>query len=464
MQVIKVFEIREHLPDGKNSPLFTKALEWVGHWPTALDVSLRRRLLAAICKSCEVTEAEIYAILAGVAFQGNGRKIWYSQEDKLRDVLPKGGWFERYDQYTRKTESPLSFHIFSSLCVLGAALGRRVYKRMGFFNVYPNYCVVLIGPTGRVKKTSACDIAKGLIHAAALCPIMADKITPESLATTLARSGHHFIYAPEFSVLFGKQRYNEGLTTQIIRLLDCPESFSVSTQARGTETVTNVALTVLGGTTASLLSSSTPDEVTSSGFLNRFMLVVENDTERCFDVPEKGEGVEAGLLETAKRLVGYSGEMDFDSQGRNWYSNWYRERWKLLRATADETQVEVMERTPVHLIRTAMLIHLVQCDNLAICVNCLEVAKSLVDYAEKAIPETLLGLKQVSTSQDAEYVIHMLQKLGGAADHSTLLRRVASKMDTGKLKQHVKTLEESGRLTVGRKGSAIYYVLPKEEE
>lgn len=442
--------------------MFGKALEWISNWPTALDVQLRRRLLHAICTSCDVTEADIYATLAGVGTVANGQKIWHSEEDKLRAILPKGGWFEWYDTYTKETESPLSFHMFSSLCVLGAALGRRIFKRMGFFNIYPNYCVVLIGPTGRVKKTSAVDIAKGIIHRASLCPIMADKVTPESMATALVESGHHFVYAPEFSVLFGKQRYNEGFTTQIIRLLDCPDHFAVRTQARGEEHVFNVALTILGGTTPSLLSSSTPDEVTSSGFLNRFVLVVENDTERCFDVPKRGEGVEDKLLATVDRLKAYSGEIDFNTAGRAWYSNWYRERWKLLRHTADEMQVEIMERTPVHLIRTAMLVHLVQCDNLAICVQCLEVAKGLIEFVERGIPSAIKGLKQSAVSQDAEYVYNMLVRLDGAADHSTLLRRVASRMNNVAFKQHIKTLEESGRIKVGKKGAAMFYAVVEE--
>lgn len=416
----------------------------------------------ALCESCDVTESDIIASLAGVEVFPNGKKP-HSQEDQLRAILPKKGWFANYDDYTAKTESPLSYHIFSSLCVLGAALGRRVYKRMGFFNVFGNYCVVLIGPTGRVKKTSACDIAKELIRKACLCPIMADKVTPESLATTLVESGHHFIYAPEFSILFGKQKYNEGLTTQIIRLLDCPESFTVSTQTRGTETISNVALTILGGTTASLLASSTPEEVTSSGFLNRFVLVVENDTERCFDIPEKGPW-EHELIEAVKRLKSYSGEIDFNREGKDWYHEWYRKRWKAIRAMADQTQVEVSERAPVHLIRTAMLVHLVQCDNMGICVQCLEDAKNMVEYVERGVPATLLGLKSTAASQDAEHVVETLSRLGGAADHSTLLRRVAARMNTQMLKQHVKTLEESGRVKVGRKGSAIYYVLTGGEE
>src|SRR5258708_40366881 len=98
---------------------------------------------------------------------------------------------------------------------------------------------------------------------------MADAITPESLIDALVKSGHHFIYAPEASVFFGRQKYNEGLVTLMLRLLDSPSDYTRSTVARGEITVTDIALNILAGSTLSLLSEATPGTVTTGGFLNR---------------------------------------------------------------------------------------------------------------------------------------------------------------------------------------------------
>jgi hypothetical protein len=441
---------------------FNTALGWLQRFPASEDVSTKEDLMNAIMKSFSVTKLDIIRQLEGGALptqNGHYNPQIQSNEHLLMKALPKGGWFEKYAQYTALTESPLSYQIFSSLSVLGCLLGRRVYKDMGFFKVYPNYCVVLIGPTGKVKKTSATDIAKSFIAQAAVCPIMADAVTPESLATALVESGHHFIYAPEFSVLFGKQKYNEGLTTRIIRLLDCPDQFKVRTMARGEEIVENVAITILGASTLSLLAGSTPTEVTSSGFLNRFVLVVENDTERCFPEPKKGSAeLENDLLETIRRVKAFSGEMTFSPECQQLYYQWYRDRTAFLK-TQEETVVEVMQRSFNHVLRTAMLVHLAECDNMQICAKCFQHSIDMIGYLERSIPQTVNALKQTVGNAELEYVAQQIYKAGGAIDHTSLVRKVSNRMNTTMLKGHIRTLEESGRVKVSTRGAGKYYIL-----
>lgn len=449
--------------ESKETPVFSKALEWLKNWPGGLDTSLRRRMLEATCKAFNVAESELLLALDNsngfqpIVFQQP--QVAKKSEESLRAILPKGGWFEWYDEYTRESEPPLSYHVFSSLCVLGAALGRRVYKRMGHFNIYPSYSVILIGPTGRVKKTTAGQIATTLVKRAVLCPILADKITPERMITVLKQSGHHFIFAPEMSFFFGKQKYNEGLITSVLRVLDCPDEMVIETQAREQETLTDLAVSFLGCTTPSLLTTSMPDEITSSGFMNRFMLVVETDTERCFPSPGiPPRAAEDKLIKTVERLSHMKGEMHFSPEADKWHDEWYRARRLEVRKMADDTLVEIMERGPAHLIRTAMLIHMVQCDSFQICVKCMETALGLLKYTEQNAPKTVQALKQTANANDLDYVKMMLLKLGGAVDHSTLVRRTATRMNSSQLKQHIKTLEEGGQVRVGKRGAATYYI------
>ncbi len=445
----------------RDSPVLTKALEWVGYLQ-GVDVEKSRELIATIVKTFDIPESEVFARMEGVEVTQHPEP---PGEERLERVIKESRWLTTYARYTSRTESPLSFHIFCSLGVLGAAVGRRVKKPMGFFNIYLNQCSVLIGPTGRVKKTAAVDVAKELIEETAICPIMADKVTPESLQTALVSSGHHFIYAPEFSVFFGRQRYNEGLTTLIIRLLDCPSTFKIRTMARGEEEVTNVALTILGGSTLSLLSSSTPEEVTSSGFLNRFILVNEPDTKRVFPEPERGTPEDRRyLVAIIKRLTAQEGLMMFTPEAKGVYDDWYVKRREVLRQVPDEIVAEVLERGSSHIIRLASLIHLADCDDFMICEKCMRMGIGLLAYVESNLPEMVQALRKTSTSQDADFVVKTLERLGGAADHSTLLRRVASRMNSSQFRQHIKTLEEQLRIKVSQRGAASYYILRKEDE
>ena len=451
----------------KDSPALPKALEWVSYL-RGVDQDKARELISAIVKAFDIAESEVFRRLEGEEVvevtQAPKNESW-DEEKRLENMIKESQWLTTYARYTSQTESPLSFHVFCSLGVLGAAVGRRVKKPMGFFDIYLNQCSVLIGPTGRVKKTAAVDIAKEIIHDAVLCPIMADKVTPESLQSALVQSGHQFIYAPEFSVFFGRQKYNEGLTTLIIRLLDCPPSFRIKTITRGEEEVTGLALTILGGSTLSLLSSSTPEEVTSSGFLNRFMLINEADTHRNFPEPARGSDEDKRyIMAIVKRLQAIEGDMFFDEKAKQTYSLWYGKRKEVLRQVPDDITAEVLERGASHIIRIASLIHLADCDTFCLCNKCFITAMHILDYVESHLPSMLNALKRTGTSQDTDYVVQALTRLGGAADHSTLLRRVASRMTSMQFRQHIKTLEEQLRIKVSQRGAASYYILRKEEE
>lgn len=440
----------------KNTPVFDTAIKWMKAFPSFIDQSLKEELKLAICWAFSIDEAELWSTVEGVVI--GKLPGWESREDRLEALLPKGGWFEWYAEYTRYNEAPLSYHVFSSLCVLGAALGRRVWFDMGHFKIWPNYCVILIGPTGRVKKTTAADVAADLIREHALCPVLVDEPTPQAMISALKGCGHHFIYAPEMSLFFGKEKFKEGMVPKMLRMLDSPAVMEVETISRGKETVTDLAITFLGATTPSLLTTNMPGEVTSSGFMNRFMLVVERDTERVFPRPWKGKGKD-GIDKVIKRLKHLTGEVTFTSEADTWWDAWYRERKRIMKATADDLTAEVLERMPGHVLRTAMLIHLVQCDDFRLCVKCLEVAKAIIGHVEKETPAIVQRLRQSNVNADAEYVYDMLVKLGGAADHSTLLRRVASKMNAQTFKTHIRTLEESHRVKIGKQGGGQHYMV-----
>lgn len=446
----------------KSHKSFPAILQWVTNFPAQLGESRRRQLIEAICKGYRLTESELFFEIEGRApFVANQREQ-PDEEIELEARLPKGGWFEQYVNYTRFTESPLSYHVFCSLCVLGSALGRRVYKTKGHFDIYPNYWCVLVGPPGRVKKTSAIDIARKLIAGAALCPIMADKLTPEALVKSLQTAGgHQFVYAPEFSVLLGRQRYLEGLTTLMLRLADCPSEWTVDTLMRGPETVTDIALTVLGGSTMSLLTGATPDQVTSSGFLSRFVVVVETDTRRMYPEPAKGaSSLEQNLLRTLERLKAWSGQSTWANEHvREMHHAWYRAHKSELRKLDSEMMAEALDRMDVHLERTAMLVHLAEHDNLAVCESCLDTAIYLIHYVKSKMPSAISAMSHNVHSADADFVVATLRRMDGAASHSNLLRRCSSRMDASLFKRAMSTLVESGIIRHEKRGAMQYYML-----
>lgn len=454
--VIRLLEGKSFERDSKH---FKKALEWVERFPREVPTTLEHRLRAAFKKSFGVTDGELAAYIAGretevaaaVADQTGDR------EAKLREILPRAGWFEWYDNYTRETEAPLSYHIFSSMCVLSAMMGRKVWIDMGFFRIYPMMRVVLIGSPGRLKKTAATDIATDLIRQLAPCPILPDKITPERLVTRLTKEGgYQYLCAEEMAFFFGRQEYNRGLIPLMLKILTDRETIEVETQSRELELISGLAVTFLAGTTPSLLANSMPGEVTSTGFLSRLVLVYEADTFRCFDIPRKGMN-EDRIIRAARRVGDYAGEAKLTSAASVYHHEWYQKLWQALRDASDEIESDMLSRTQIHMLRAALIMHLVQCDNLRICEDCLRRASQLIDFTIENSPTLIRSLKQTGVSADAEYVLSVLVRAGGALDHSTLLRRCGTRMNAQQFKQHIRTLEESGRIEHTKRGTGTIY-------
>lgn len=459
-QVSKVIELlgRERL--NRDHPAYEQSIKWIANFPHTVEETKRKELIAAITSCFDITELDIYA----AAFGGpqHHEPIIPDHERELESKLPKTGWLRWYVDHTRFTESPLSYHIFSSLTALGAALGRRVYKEKGFFRIYPNFCTILIGPTGRVMKTSAVDVAKNLVKKAVLCPIMADAITPESLVDTLSKNGgHQFIYAPEASVFLGKQRYNEGLTTLMLRLLDCPDEFTRRTLGAGETTITNVALSILAGSTLSLLSGASPETVTSGGFLNRFVLVVENDSPRIYPEPQKGKW-EDKLVEVLERLKAFSGPIKFGKAADQWFDNWYRQRKNFIKQVDSETAAEVIQRGPMHLERMSILIHLAHCDTFEICPECCTVAQHLLEYYESKLPQMVSALSGTVSSRGIEFITTALRKHNGVLDRTTLMHKTSHRMDRTELDRHLGTLKEMKTVREEKRGLATVYILEEK--
>lgn len=453
-------------PLERNTPTYLTALEWARLAPGKIDGSLRQELIQELCAAFAISEEDIVRELAGVKsrteLNSHVVKVKVDEESILEALLPKGGWFEHYIEYTRYNEAPMSYHIASGLVALGCALGRRCYIDMGHHRIYAPMNCILIGPTGIVHKSTAVNIAGDLIRRACLCAILADKITAESLVTCLMESPQQFIPVPELAIFFGKQKYLEGLSTLIIRLLDYPAEFAARTQARQLETIAEPTISILGGSTMSLLTDSTPDEVLSSGFLNRFLMIVEDDTERCFPKPRKGQH-EDKLLKLLTWLKGMSGEVKLNepSEAYAFYHDWYYRRKRQIQA--DKAIAEVTQRGADHLLRLAMLTHLSHCNTLVICLDCIKTAAALLAFYERKVPSLVKAIHSNTQTSSTDYVVEILQRLGGAADHSTLLRRVSSRINAAQFKQVILTLNESGRLRASIKGVAQWYVLKEED-
>ena len=101
-------------------------------------------------------------------------------------------WLEDYLKYTAPQESPEIFHFWSGVAVIAGVLNRRVFlPRIAANGVlyYTNFpgqlSPILIAGSGKAKKSTAINIAKGFMKTSGV-KLFDGKITPEQLLVKLS--------------------------------------------------------------------------------------------------------------------------------------------------------------------------------------------------------------------------------------------------------------------------------------
>ncbi|RLG79563.1 MAG: hypothetical protein DRO13_05740 [Thermoprotei archaeon] len=283
-----------------------------------------------------------------------------------RELYPKEGWLSKYIDYCSFSPSPISFHFFSGVAALSAVVRRNVWLEFGQDRLFPNVYVVLLGPTGRVFKSTAIRIAESFVEALDVTTIIR-RSTAEALANKLSyteeqepRDGIAFICARELVRVLGTG--TTGVNTTIITALtdwyDCPDTDTDNTITRRNRMLRNIAITLLGGSTLGLLETILSGIAFESGFPSRVIFVYQEYTDRDRALPGKADvDVRLELLELLRDISRIEGGITIDQQANVYYDEWYK-KFRTRQMLYDERKAEVMERQHVHLLKLSMLLAL----------------------------------------------------------------------------------------------------------
>lgn len=273
-----------------------------------------------------------------------------------------------YREYTAGNESPPTYHLFCSLVALSSIVSRRVWVDLGYFKIYPNLYVVLVGPPG-AKKSTAISIARGLLHALKSVPFSGECTSKEKLILDMVDNeravdgladqfAEQRVYTPltvmasELSEFF--QISGDGMVGLLTDLFDIQFPYEHKTKNKGSVIINGPYLCVLAGTTPSWMTSYLKQDIITGGFTRRCLFVYESEPgpRRAFPVIT-GDMRAAWfrVFQAAERLSKLRGPFTWTDEAKAWYTHWYEthERPK------DENTTGYYETRHVQLIKLAML-------------------------------------------------------------------------------------------------------------
>jgi hypothetical protein len=378
-------------------------------------------------------------------------------------------WLAGYLRYVEQTEPDDRFKISCGLWALAGALQRKSWVQHGDYDYYPNLYIILTGPAGAARKTTAINPAFKLLeslnsrvssHEPPNALICNDKITPEALIkwaaeNTLAtdtadgsiiRHNSVSLAAGEFATFMGHD--NHGLIAVLNNWFDCPAPWENRTIVRGGEVIEATWFNIIGGSTPTYLAGLLPLTVLETGLGSRIMFVYSDTMAKRVGIPRFGGGDPTLVTKLKNDLYHifktYQGPVAHSEATEDWYNTWYYDlpRWNTL---DDRKLVGYQARKPLHIVKLAHIHHASWSDKQVLEVCDFEWAENFLLSLEAGMSR---ALGEVSNSAEAvmvERVLGTIQSAGGTMATTQIL---ATHMLDGSPMEVSRLLE--GLVTLGR--------------
>lgn len=373
-----------------------------------------------------------------------------------------------YLKYTLKTESPTAYHLFSCLTIFGACLRRQVWIDRGAYTIYPNLATILIGPAGRVRKSTAAGLALKLLETVERSVVIQDKITQESLHSKLAEYNPccALLYASELSTFLSNIDYNAGLITYLTRLLDSPDTLTASTLKRGTETLRNVAVSILACSNEEWIARL-PEDSFGGGFWSRILAVRQtNPAGRYSDPPPLDANLHTEIVRQLLKTQFIQGAITLASTARLEYSAIY----DIIMDSPPKSQRlrPFYSRAGDHTLRLAMLLQLAESPQSSVIeAHNLRMGYDLVKFILNSL-SGVYAYVDLSRVGRVNYDIRGVVRANGNVSSYRQIRTELQSYSKSEIDGGLNALLEMGLFVqsagAAGDGKAIYYNLESPEE
>lgn len=369
----------------------------------------------------------------------------------MAERLIGGSWLEAYLAYTAESESPEEYHLWVGISAIAGALRRRVFFDMGYFLLYPNMYIVLVGPAGRCKKSTAMRIGRGLLSEVPGLEFTTDSVTRERLIQDLSQAfkdGQSAMtaYSSEFASLLTSSGMD--MVIFLTDIFDSPTEWSHKTKAGGTNKIKSPFLNLMAATTPDWISKAMPLDTVGIGLTSRIVFV-HADTPRIKPafptLTEAQKTLNKMLANDLTAISEISGEYKLDAEAKKMYEDWYIARVEDPNTSGDPRLSGYFERKPMHLLKLAMIVAASSRDETLIHPPDLINALALFEKVEVRMPKVFAGVGKNPINADKEEVYNALAFTGGMT-MGQLLEKFSYALRKDELAEVLDTLTIIGRI------------------
>lgn len=361
-----------------------------------------------------------------------------------------GNWLLSYQEYCQDQEAPDTYHLWTGLSILASTVRRNVWLSQGYYIVYPNLYVILVGPAGKLGKSTVIRMGRKLLREVPDIRWSADSITREELIRFMERSkvGTQCavtIHSTELSSLIDPSGIK--MIQFMTDIYDCDDVWEYGTKTSGRDKLDNPCLNMLAGTTASWMADGFPVSAIEHGFISRTVFLYE-DTPR-FLIPRPrlpNPELTQSLVDDLEQIAMIEGEFDWLPDGQTAYDKFYETIYSSM--PGDYRIAGFHWRKRVLVLKVAMLLSIAENDSLEISEWEIETAGKIILEAEKNMPRAFSAIGKYDYSSDLERILTYIVVQGSVSIAEIHRQNYAVGGD--EVKKILTTLSQMGAIQTSR--------------
>lgn len=330
--------------------------------------------------------------------------------------LLKEPWISAYLRYVKDSESPDAYNLWCAISGICASLKRNVYVNRGFYKLFTNQYIVLVGPPG-VGKGQAINPAVEIVKEANTAHFLSDRITAERIIDRLAsgfgvptatagggvamvKDSCATIVSTELPVFLGS---SEWMLPYLCEMWDKNE-FEYDTKTKGSFVIKDLCVGLVAGCVPDYIRKLNKDATSAitGGFTSRCIFIYATDKSKTVAWPSTAglTQLRQDLVDDLKSIAQQKGEFQFDPNARVRWEGFYRG------LKPDQFESEIIanfkSRMPAHVLKVAMALALSEGDRLVISDTHLSNAIALVNDVKDKLELTFraVGESPLAAAQD----------------------------------------------------------------
>jgi hypothetical protein len=326
-----------------------------------------------------------------------------------------GNWLQGYREYTKESESPEAFHLWTGLSVLASTLRRNVVLDQGIYHLFPNMFVILVGPAGRVAKSTTIRLGRKLLLGVEDIIFTPDSLSREELIRQMAQAGSETgnatvtIHSSELSSLIDVSGVK--MIQFLTDIYDGDFKWRYSTKNKGRDELPFPILNLLAGTTPSWLSNDFPAQVVGHGFTARTIFVYSQAPRflNAFPASPSPEITE-GLIADLNAIAELRGEFIWGKGAKDLYEDYYKE---IDKNPPSDYRIESFHwRKRIHILKLAMLLSVSESSSLIIEKRDIETAWKVLKTVEGDLPRAFSNVGGYEHAEDLSRILDQIRSRG----------------------------------------------------